>query len=118
MVSKRRKKQCTVVRGLVGGEREGKREGGEIALLYQLCPQIQIPNVLIPKRIRELKPNPLVFAQICLKRTEILFFENVKERPSSEEGRLCRARAEVSGATSTEPKSQMLTLHPKSMTEK
>lgn len=80
MVSKRRKKQCTVVRGLVGGEREGKREGGEIALLYQLCPQIQIPNVLIPKRIRELKPNPLVFAKICLKRTEILFFENVRGR--------------------------------------
>lgn len=75
---------------LCGGEREAKREGGEIALLYQLCPQIQIPNVLIPKRIRELKPNPLVFAQICLKRTEILFFENLQECLSSEEGRLCR----------------------------
>lgn len=106
--------------GDLWGER-GRRRGreGEIALLYQLCPQIQIPNVLIPKRIRELKPNPFVFSQICLKRTEILFFENVKESGwAARKADYAEARAVVSRDTTTDWKSQLLTLHPKSMTEK
>lgn len=92
-------------------EREGGREG-ETALLYQLCPQIQIPNVLIPKRIRELKPNPVVFAQICLKRTEILFLRMWKSSWEEQKADYAEAGTMVLGDTIALSQSQMLTLPP------